>query len=221
MFYYMYQITNLVNHKIYVGVHKTNDLNDGYMGSGKIIRSAITKHGISNFSKVILEQFDDSTAMYAREAEVVTEEFLAREDVYNLRRGGHGGFDYINKNTSHEEMSRRAKLSNTPEMRIHYNNKNWGLNNINTRAKSYDTQRLNGLGFHSVYIRNMGVQSAKRQDSIIKRINTFSKIEHQQGDKNSQAGTMWITNGVESKKIKKTDLIPEHYQKGRLILSTK
>ena len=40
-YYYIYQITNLVNNKIYVGVHKTKDLNDGYMGSGKVIISAI------------------------------------------------------------------------------------------------------------------------------------------------------------------------------------
>jgi len=43
MFYYLYEIKNLINNKIYVGVHKTNDLNDGYMGSGKVIRRAIKK----------------------------------------------------------------------------------------------------------------------------------------------------------------------------------
>jgi dissimilatory sulfite reductase (desulfoviridin) alpha/beta subunit len=91
MFYYLYQITNNLNGKIYVGVHKTKDMNDGYMGSGKIIRSAITKHGISNFSKVILETFENAEAMYAREKEVVNEEFLLREDTYNIRRGGTGG----------------------------------------------------------------------------------------------------------------------------------
>ena len=85
MFYYLYEIKNLVNSKIYVGVHKTRNMNDGYMGSGKVIRSAIEKYGIENFQKVILETFGDTKAMYAREKEVVTEEFLAREDVYNLR----------------------------------------------------------------------------------------------------------------------------------------
>jgi len=67
------------------------------MGSGKVIRAAIAKHGAHNFEKVILETFETSEAMYAREKEVVNEEFLLREDVYNLRRGGSGGFDFLNK----------------------------------------------------------------------------------------------------------------------------
>jgi hypothetical protein len=33
--------------------------------------------------------------MYAREKEVVNDEFLLREDTYNLRRGGHGGWDFV------------------------------------------------------------------------------------------------------------------------------
>ena len=98
MFYYIYQITNLVNNKIYVGVHKTKNLDDGYMGSGKVIKRAIEKYGLDNFKKDILEMFEDSASMYAKEKEIVMDEFLLKEQVYNLRRGGTGGFDYINKN---------------------------------------------------------------------------------------------------------------------------
>lgn len=104
MLYILYRVTNTVNGKIYVGVHKTDNLDDGYMGSGKVIVSAIKKYGRDNFTRVILEQFDDSVTMYAREKEVVNEEFILREDTYNLRRGGFGGFDYILASGQHRSI---------------------------------------------------------------------------------------------------------------------
>ena len=69
MFYTVYQITNNVNGKIYVGIHKTNNLDDGYTGSGKIIRKAINKYGHSNFSKKILHIYDNPYDMFKREIE--------------------------------------------------------------------------------------------------------------------------------------------------------
>ena len=96
-YFYLYQITNLINNKIYIGVHKTSSIDDGYMGSGKVLLRAYEKYGIENFQKDILEYFHSSTEMFNREKEVVTDDFLLREDTYNLRRGGFGGFDFINK----------------------------------------------------------------------------------------------------------------------------
>ena len=98
MFYYLYEIKNTVNNKIYVGVHQTKDINDGYMGSGTVINKAYEKYGKEMFVKTILEYFDTREDMIRREKEIVNEDFLSRDDIYNVRRGGTGGFDYINKN---------------------------------------------------------------------------------------------------------------------------
>ena len=110
MHYYLYEIKNRVNGNIYVGVHKTNNLDDGYMGSGTIIKRAIEKHGLDNFTKTILEVFDTQEALYTREKEVVNEEFLARKDTYNLRIGGLGGWDFVNTD---EELSIQRSLRAT------------------------------------------------------------------------------------------------------------
>ena len=116
MFYYLYEIRNKINGMIYVGVHKTKDLNDGYMGSGKILRHAIKKNGIENFDKTILEIFETSEAMFCREKEIVNDEFLLREDTYNLRRGGTGGFDYINSSGISKFAGKNHQHSNREKM---------------------------------------------------------------------------------------------------------
>ena len=54
MHYIIYQITNTVNGKIYIGKHQTTDVNDSYMGSGKLLKAAINKYGLAAFKKEIL-----------------------------------------------------------------------------------------------------------------------------------------------------------------------
>lgn len=102
--YIVYKTTNLINNKIYIGVHRTNvDIFDYYYGCGctkkdqkksvnKGFPTAIRKYGIENFKRETLFEFPDTDegkiAAYKKEAELVTSEFIKRPDVYNLVPGG-------------------------------------------------------------------------------------------------------------------------------------
>lgn len=91
MYYYLYCIINNENNKFYFGVHATDNLNDGYMGSGKALKASQELHGIDKFIKFILEFFDTEEEMYAREREIVTERAVKDPNCYNLTLGGNGG----------------------------------------------------------------------------------------------------------------------------------
>jgi hypothetical protein len=208
MFYYIYQITNLVNNKIYVGVHKTTDMDDGYMGSGKIIKAAIKKYGIDNFRKDILEMFDDSDSMYAREKELVTDEFLLREDTYNLRRGGTGGFDFINKNALNHNATPTG-CSKGGHNRY-----------ITHRALLIEQARQNALKRWSENsaemesYRQIAVNASLQPESRMKRIETMKLAGHQQGNKNSQYGTCWIWHDLIGNRKCQKELLPLYIDQG-------
>lgn len=87
MFFTVYKVTNEINGKVYVGAHKTEDLNDGYMGSGKAIKRAIRKYGKESFEKKILAVFDNPQAMFALERLLVE----INDTSYNMNHGGLGG----------------------------------------------------------------------------------------------------------------------------------
>lgn len=100
MKYTIYKIRNLINGKIYIGKHRTNNLEDGYMGSGLLIQRAIEKYGIENFEKTILFVFDTEIEMNDKEFEIVDEDFVKDESTYNLAIGGIGAFDSNGENFS-------------------------------------------------------------------------------------------------------------------------
>ena len=89
-YHIIYKTTNIVNNKIYIGLHSTNKLNDGYIGSGKILKKAIKKYGKDKFVREILYLFRTRDEARKMEASIVTTEFCNRKDTYNLIEGGSG-----------------------------------------------------------------------------------------------------------------------------------
>ena len=105
----IYQITNLVNGMIYIGQHSTNNLDDGYMGSGVYLKEDQLKYGLDKFKKDILFECQSREELSNKEAELVDDEFVNRMDTYNLVRGG----GYI---VTHGQAAKSGKLGQT----IHY-----------------------------------------------------------------------------------------------------
>ncbi|PCJ96790.1 MAG: hypothetical protein COA52_00865 [Hyphomicrobiales bacterium] len=87
---FVYKVTNLVNGKIYIGKRSTNDLNDGYLGSGLLIKKAILKYGKENFKREIISFHDTSENALKEEEKIVDEEFIRHKRNYNLCVGGKG-----------------------------------------------------------------------------------------------------------------------------------
>jgi hypothetical protein len=209
MYYYLYEVKNIINGKIYVGVHKTEVLDDGYMGSGKVIISAINKYGIGNFSKTILEYFTNASDMFSREKELVTDEFLLREDVYNLRRGGAGGFDYINKSGFIMNSSHYGSGS------IKASKGGIATRNSKSAIFSEESRHRAVAVLRERYPNGTFYKKSHSAETKIKM--QLSHIGGQVGSNNSQFGSMWITDGQLNMKINKESTVPAGWWKGRKI----
>lgn len=101
-FYYIYLTTNLINGKNYVGKHHSR-LNDKYLGSGDLIKKAITKHGPKNFSREIIAVCSSNKILNILETSYIDLYKSIGKAEYNLALGGDGG------NLSKESREKQAK----------------------------------------------------------------------------------------------------------------
>ena len=90
IYYTVYKTTNLINNRYYIGLHATENINDGYLGSGVFLKKAIKKYGYKNFTKEVLFIFDNKDDMINKEKELVNEEFINNPKTYNMSKGGFG-----------------------------------------------------------------------------------------------------------------------------------
>ena len=91
-YHYIYKTTHIASGRFYIGMHSTDNLEDGYMGSGKRIRNIINKYGKESCSFEILEHFSDRKSLASGEKEIVNGELLKNPLCINLTTGGHGSW---------------------------------------------------------------------------------------------------------------------------------
>lgn len=203
-YHYIYKTTNLLNGKYYIGMHSTDDLDDGYMGSGKRLRRSLNKHGKDNHKVEILEFVDTREELKKREEEIVNLNEIAKVECMNLKVGGYGGLS----SDKHKEAFIKAGVDNfnkTKEQRLLSINK--------TRATPEHKTKMSKVLSEYYKENDNGFKGKSHSEETKKLLSDEAKLKT--GNKNSQYGTCWITNGTESKKIYKGDNIPDGWFLGR------
>lgn len=201
-YHYIYKTTCVVTNRYYIGMHSTDDLEDGYQGSGKRLWYSIRKHGKENHKTEILEFLNSREELRNREAQLVNEELLNDSMCMNLKLGGEGGG--ICWNEEHKKKFQQAGskahseyLKTNEEYFKSYGEKRTNIfkNKFeNGELKYFLKYRFDWSGF-------------RHSDETKKKMSDSHKGKHV-GTKNSQHGTCWICHPEikENKKIQKSEL---------------
>ena len=125
--------------------------------------------------------------MNAKEAELVNEEFLKRDDIYNLQVGGGGGFDYINKNRLWGDPSKGGKafakrLKEDPKFREQISN------GIKLIWKEHPETYINEK-FHKNKKSLKGIHLSEET-----RCKMREAAKHRDPTKNGFYDTVWVSN---------------------------
>ncbi len=204
-YHFIYKTTNLLSGRYYIGMHSTNDLNDGYMGSGKRLRRSLNKYGKQNHKVEILEFFESREELKKREKEIVTLNEIAKIECMNLAVGGGGGF------ISEDQQKRRSIIANKA--------RNFKMNtdlefNAFVRKKISDGIKL-GYKNGRKGKNNFSWKDKKLPKKMKEKISASLKGKGI-GEKNSQYNTCWINNGKYNKKISK-NLLDQYLKKNWFI----
>ena len=192
---YLYVKTHNKTGLKYLGKTKSKDPFK-YKGSGKRWVNHIRKHGYDVTTEILLateneEELKETGIFFSNIFNVVESKNWA-----NLKiEQADGGWDYINDN-GFNGGSKIAHLYKTDENFSKHLSKK-----ISSGLKRYIKENgANWSGKHHTEETKMKMRKSKNK-----------------GSANSQYGTIWITNGDINKKIKKEELIPEGWYKGRKI----
>jgi hypothetical protein len=212
-YHFIYKTTNQITGKFYIGMHSTDNLEDGYVGSGKRLWYSINKYGKENHRFEILEFVNDRKSLANREAEIVNEEFLLTPLCLNLKIGGSGGWP--NPKNNPEWMKEhiafiKKRFAECMEDESFYNDfcakikkaqSNKDLRIMMSASRSKDKN------YNAFWIGKKHSQDSKNK--IAK-----SMIDKQDGNKNSQFGTCWIYHELVGNKKCKINVLPEFIEQG-------
>lgn len=199
-YHFIYKTTNLLSGRYYIGMHSTNNLEDGYLGSGYLISRAIKKHGKENFVREILEFCNSREELKSREKEIVDLREIAKEECMNLQVGGGGGFiseEHRIKCTKASNKAFKEKYENDPEFRKHMLElSRKGLE----KAKESDKTVIKGG--KNPYHKWLGsTHTIETKDKMSK-----AKKGKYDGENNPVYGKCWVTKDKENKMVYESEI---------------
>lgn len=119
----------MITNEYYIGKHYTENLNDGYLGSGSKFLEDVKKYGKENFFRNILQFCKSYDEMNEAESKWINENVMNDPMCLNLKTGGEYNVeisDELRKKYSkgnlgrkHTEETKRklSKIQNSPEMK--------------------------------------------------------------------------------------------------------
>ena len=207
-YHYIYKTTCTITNKFYIGMHSTDNLEDGYIGSGKRLKNSINYHGKENHICEILEFLPNRIELATREKEIVNIELINEELCMNLKVGGNGGLGFI----SEEQQRKRSSAGgNAAKIKLAELNKDpeWRTKLCNNLSKGIKKASIEG--------RLITPRFTNKQHSKETKSKMSEKAKTREPHQNSQYGKCWITDGENNKKIFKGNYIPEGWKQGRTI----
>ena len=196
-YHYIYKTTCEVTNRYYIGMHSTDNLDDGYMGSGKQLWNSLNYHGKDNHSIEILEWYDTREELTNREREIVNNGLVEDRMCMNLKVGGEGGgriwsSDHMTKFSKAGNKAFKDRIESDPEFRKDFSER---MTELNHKWWSEGMFEVNGF------------EGKSHTEETKRKISEATKgVSKGKGETNSQYGTCWITKDGENKKIKKNDL---------------
>ena len=251
-YHYFYKIVNKINNKFYYGIHSTNDLNDGYMGSGSRLLRDYKIYGKENFVKEIVKYFKTRKQASDYESEVVTESSVLDENCYNMKIGGDYGTTIGTILVKDKESKFFRVLPNDERLKngdlipiaknmvsvFDVEDEKYKL--IEKEIFSTNKEKYISVSHGTVFVKDKEgkylrvslnderylngdltlLWEGKKHSEETKKKMSKSHQGKQNGEKNSQYGTCWITKDGINKKIKKSDLdvfVNNGWKRGRIL----
>lgn len=152
--YIVYETTNLINGKYYIGVHKEDGSN--YLGSGIWLKRAIELHGRENFIRETLREFSNKKDAYDFEKLIVDINLMNNINCYNMTIGGRGN-DYGENHPlygKHHSEEAKQKMS---ESRKGENNGMYGRHHSEETKRRISESKSGNK--HHMYGKNLSTET--------------------------------------------------------------